>query len=120
MTYKKFLILGLAGTLAACRTTPEPEAPSVEVETQPVQTCTPISALEKVEVPAETETFTTIVLIDNPPYDPIERREQQVRVVKEAYFIYIDSEGKEVIDICGEAAADETMIEETANETPAE
>jgi len=120
MTKKLLLILGTAILVSACQTTPEPETESVVVDPEPIETCTPISKLEKVTVPAKTETFTTIVLIDNPPYEPIERREQQERVIEEAYVIYVDSEGKEVLDICEqELDAEGSDIESTEAETPA-
>jgi len=102
MSHKHLVILGAAIALSACRTTPEPEAPPVVIDPGPVQTCTPISALEKVVIPEETETYTAITMIENPPYDPIERKETLTRVVKEAQIIYVDSEGREVIDICDE------------------
>lgn len=102
MTYKHTLIIGAAILIAGCQTTPEPEPEEIIVDPVSIQTCTPISKLTKVDVPAETQTYTAIVMIDNPPYAPIERREEQVRVIKEAQVIYVDSEGKEVLDICNE------------------
>jgi len=104
MSHKYVVILGAAIALSACKTTPEPEAPQVVIVPEPVQTCTPISALEKMVIPEETETFTAITTIENPPYEPIERKETITRVVKEAQIIYVDSQGRQVIDLCDEVA----------------
>jgi hypothetical protein len=89
----------LAAAISACKTTPEPVAPPVII-TQPVQTCAPVSALQQVIIPAETKTRYAITQIDNDPYPPIETRVKQTIVVKPASIIYVDSEGKEVLDIC--------------------
>lgn len=80
--------------LAACRTTPEPEVPVVEVD--PIETCVPLASVEAVTIPAETETFTAITEIDNPPYEPIVRREPMTRTVREAYVVYRRPDGVEV------------------------
>ncbi len=102
MSKKYLMILGVGLALSACQTTPEPEPEPevIEIVTEPVRTCTPISAVEKVVIPAETETITAITMVDNPPYEPIERREEITRETKPAETIYIDSEGREVLDIC--------------------
>jgi len=85
--------------LPACAVVPEvPPAPVVV--TAPVQTCKPVSALEKVVIPAETKVQYAISSIDNPPYEPIETRIKQERIIKQAQIVYVDSEGREVIDIC--------------------
>jgi len=65
---------------------------------QPVKPCQ--KALTRVEIPAETETFYAITEIENPGYEPIQRKETQVRVVKEAETIFVNSQGREVTDIC--------------------
>lgn len=100
-----------AAILAACETTPEP-VEIVEVEVPVLKTCTEISALTRVVIPEETETFFAITEIENPPYEPIQRKEKQVRVVKEAQTIFIDSNGREVTDIC------ETEIAPGASNSP--
>jgi len=102
MSKKYLVILGAALALGACKTIPEPEPEPevIEIVTEPVRTCTPISAVEKVIIPAETETITAITMVDNPPYDPIERREEITREIKPAETIYVDSEGREVLDVC--------------------
>jgi len=94
-----FLALVPALALSACKTTPEVEAPEIIVE-PPQQTCAPVSALQQVIIPAETKVQYAITQIENPPYAPIETRVKQVRVVKPAEIIYVDSEGRQVIDIC--------------------
>jgi hypothetical protein len=95
-----FLSLTSAAILGACTTTPLPEAPPVIIEPEPIQTCVSISALQKVIIPAETQTRYATTMIDNAPYDPIETTVKQVRVVKPAQIIYIDSNNAEVLDIC--------------------
>lgn len=106
MKTKYLLILGTALILSACKTTPEPvEAPVIEVELEPIQTCVPLELLTKTVIPAVTETRMTIVLVDNPPYEPNERREERTVVMEEARVAYIDAEGQEVIDICEDAPA---------------
>ncbi len=113
MPSKYIMILGAALVLTACKTTPEPEPPIVVEVPEPIQTCMPISALEKVIIPEETETYIAITSIENPPYDPIERKETLTRVVKEAQVTYVDSEGREVIDICSEDPATEEIVPAT-------
>ena len=81
--------------LAACRTTPEPE-PVPVVEVPPVQTCVPLASVEAVTIPAETETFVAITEIENPPYEPIVRREPMTRTVREAYVVYRRPDGTDV------------------------
>ena len=90
----------LLSALSACTTTPLPEPVQVVIPTEPVQTCAPVSALQQVIIPAETKIQYAITMIDNPPYEPIQNKVKQVRVVKPAQIIYVDSQGKEVFDIC--------------------
>ena len=85
--------------LIACASTPEPEE-TIVIPPVPIQTCTPISALEKVVIPAETQVFYAITEIENPPYEPIQRKEKQTRIITPEKVIYVDSEGKEVTDVC--------------------
>jgi len=56
--------------------------------------------LTKVDIPAVTKTVTAIVLIDNPPYEPIEREEQREVVVEPARTAYVNPDGVEVENIC--------------------
>ena len=98
------LLLGFT----ACTTVPEPEALIIVLPPEPVQTCAPVSALQKVMIPAETKVQYAITSIDNPPYEPIESKVKQIRVVKPAQIIYIDSQGQEVIDICEDVEIGET------------
>lgn len=91
--------LGLL-TLAACNTLPDPVAETIVVEIPPMQTCTPISALTRVTIPAKTETYYAITEIENPPYEPIQNKQTMTRVIEEARTIFQDSEGKEITDIC--------------------
>jgi len=99
-TYKSCLIFAAVAILSACETTPEAPVQKVEIEPPVLKTCTEISALTRVEIPAKTETFFAITEIENPGYDPIQRTEKQVRVVEEARTIFVDSNGREVTDIC--------------------
>jgi len=107
MTKHLILILSTAICLTGCQTTPDTDdgPNTIDITTGPIQTCTPLSALTKVDVPPETKTYYATVLIDNPPYEPIERNEKVERVVKEGYTKYVDAEGNEVIDICDEIEA---------------
>ena len=87
--------------LAACETVPEPEPePVIVIPPEPIQTCAPVSALTKVVIPAETKVQYAITMIDNPPYEPIENKVKRTIVVKPAQIIYVDTEGREVLDIC--------------------
>jgi len=87
--------------LAACTTVPEPEPePVIVIPPEPIQTCAPVSALTKVVIPAETKVQYAITMIDNPPYEPIENKVKRTIVVKPAQIIYVDTEGREVLDIC--------------------
>ena len=94
-------LLCTAALLAACNTLPdEPVAQPVEIEVGEIETCTPMSALTRVVIPAKTEVFYAITMIDNPPYDPIERKERQEREIEPEKTIFVNSEGREVTDIC--------------------
>ncbi len=93
------LIIGLS----ACKTVPEPEPipePIIVEVPAPIQTCAPVSTLQMVTIPAETKVQYAITLIDNPPYEPIESKTKRTIVVKPAQIFYVDSEGREVLDIC--------------------
>ncbi len=119
MKMKFLLILASGLVLSACQTTPdEPVIEEVEVEIEQKQTCVPLELLTKVDIPAVKEKRMTIVLIDNPPFDPIEQAEEREIVVEEARTIYVDSEGQEVIDICDATPVDGTatdgMVETTS------
>ena len=87
--------------LSACKTVPEPIPETVIViPPEPIQTCAPVSALTRVVIPAETKIQYAITMIDNPPYEPIENKVKRTIVVKSAQVFYVDSENKEVLDIC--------------------
>ncbi len=85
-------IIFTAATLSACAVIPE-EEPVVEtpivVEVPPAPTCYEVSALQRVEIPAETKTVVAISQIENPPYDPIEQRTEQEIVIKQAEVFYV-------------------------------
>lgn len=102
--YQSLLVLPLL-MLAACETTPEVEEAPIVIAPIPVQTCTPIQELERVVIPAKTEKFYAITEIENPPYEPITRREERVKVVEEEKVFYVDATGKEVTDICDDEPA---------------
>ena len=96
-----FFALAGAAALAACNTIPEePVAPPVQIETPPLRTCTPISALTRVVIPEKTETYIAITEIENPPYEPIQNKETLTRVIEPERTIFVDSAGREVTDIC--------------------
>ena len=97
--------------LTACESTPEP-VEVVQIEPPVLKTCTEISALTRVVIPEETKTFWAITEIENPGYEPIQRKEKQVLVIKEAQTVFVDSNGRQVTDIC------DTVIDPGANDTP--
>ncbi|WP_154813698.1 hypothetical protein [Hellea balneolensis] len=99
------LSAALMTSLAACTTVPEPvPEPVVVIPPEPIQTCAPVSVLTKVTIPAETKVQYAITMIDNPPYEPIENKVKRTIVVKPAQIIYVDTEGREVLDICDKDA----------------
>ena len=115
MNLKAFLpACALIATLGACATSPDADVKDVVIPPVPIKTCTPISKLTKVEIPAETETYYAITEIDNPPYEPIQRREKMTRVVKEAQIIYVNDAGEEVTDICEEQIEDASSDDTTS------
>ncbi len=98
-TLSIFVLVGLSG----CKTIPEPvvvEPPVEVIVPEVIDTCTKISALTRVVIPAETKVFYAITEIANPPYEPIQRTEKVVREIKPEEIIYVDSEGKQVLDLC--------------------
>ncbi len=86
-------------SLSACLTVPEAPAPVV-IAPPEMPACIPVSTLVKQVIPAETQVRYAITQIDNPPYEPIESRVKQTRVVKQAQIIYVNSENREVQNIC--------------------
>ena len=88
--------------LAACTTVPEPEPePVIVIPPAPVKTCAPVSALQKVTIPAETKVQYYSTGIDNGEYEDIESAQlKRTIIIKPAQVFYVDSEGKEVLDIC--------------------
>jgi len=108
---KHFAIAGL-GVLAltGCKSTPEPiEEPEIVINFDPIRNCYPIEMLTKVDVPAVTKTVTAIVLIDNPPYEPIEREELREVVMEPARTAYVNPEGVEVENICPDEPTNTTV-----------
>ena len=99
---KTFLTLTVLGALGACTTVPEPIPEPVIVEVpQTVKTCAPVSSLQAVTIPAETKVQYYSTGIDNGEYADIESaRLKRTIVVKPAQIFYVDSEGREVLDIC--------------------
>jgi hypothetical protein len=93
-SFKGLSVLVLTtATLSACAVVPEPVEPVVEapviVEVPAAPTCYEVSALQRVEIPAETRTVVGISLIENPPYEPIEQRTEQKIVMKQAEVFYV-------------------------------
>lgn len=107
------LTLALASAmLASCAVIPEEEEPVVEapivVEVPPAPTCYEVSALQRVEIPAETKTVVGISLIENPPYDPIEQRTEQEIVTKQAevFYVRVDPETGNQTEVTNFCSAD--------------
>ena len=95
---------------SGCAVVPE-EAPQpvvqapiiVQAPTPP--SCYEVAALQRVEIPAETKTVVGISLIENPPYEPIQRRTEQKIVTKQAevYYALIDpatGNQREITNLC--------------------
>ena len=94
--------------LSACTTVPEPEPEVIVIPPEPVLTCAPVSTLQKVTIPAETKVQYYSTGIDNGEYEDIESpRLQRTIVVKPAQVFYVDSEGREVLDICEDVVTGE-------------
>ena len=100
-------LIAIVAMVAACRSTPEP-IETVEIDVPIANACVPLAQLEAVVIPEETETYTAITMVDNPPYEPIERRETLTRVVKESYTVYRNPEGEDVPEsrICEKQASE--------------
>lgn len=100
---RTLLLAGLLLPLAACRTM-EPEPEPVFIPPPEVRTCFPREELVAEQVPAETKTYTAITMVDNPPYEPIERKETVTREVRPAYTRYRTETGEIVADdkICND------------------
>lgn len=108
----KSLILAstASAVISGCMVVPEPvepvvEAPVVEVPAAPL--CYEVTALQMIEIPAETKTVVGISLIENPPYDPIEQRTSQEIVIKQAEVFYVVTDTEtgsqtEVTNFCDE------------------
>lgn len=93
-SFKGLNVVALATvTLSACAVVPEPQEPVIEapviVEVPAAPVCYEVTALQRVEIPAETRTVVGISLIENPPYDPIEQRTEQKIVMKQAEVFYV-------------------------------
>jgi len=97
-----FLNVAVVTGLAACKTVPEPvPEPVIVIAPEPIQTCAPISALTRVVIPAETKVQYYSTGIDNGEYEDIESaRLKRTIVIKPPQAFYVDSEGREVLDIC--------------------
>lgn len=87
--------------LTACASTPEPTPePPVVIKTEPVQTCSSISELQRVVIPAKTKIVYGTNRIENGPYAPIERQEKHIVEVSPEVVYYVDGTGAQVTDIC--------------------
>lgn len=98
---RRFTLLAiLCGTaFTACQTT-QPDAPTTIIAPETVQTCMSVASLTKKVIPAETKVQYAITEIDNPPYEPIQTKVKQIKVVKPAEVVYINEQGSQIVDIC--------------------
>ncbi len=98
---RRFTLLALlCGTaFTACQTT-QPEARTMIVTPESLQTCMSVEGLTKKVIPAETKVQYAITQIENPPYEPIQTKVKQTKVVKPAKVIYVNEQGSEIVDIC--------------------
>jgi len=94
------LITLSVAALAACSTVPDLGPQPMVVNVPQMRTCTPMNALARVTIPEKTETYYAITEIENPPYEPIQNKQTMTRVIEEARTIFVNSEGREVTDIC--------------------
>lgn len=99
-TYLFLAATAAALSFTACATPPPPVQMPVVVETPPVRTCIELADLRRVVIPAKTKTVIAITEIDNPPYEPIQRKEEQTRIISPEYVYYVDETGREVKNIC--------------------
>ena len=99
---RPILALSLLGVLAGCKTAPEPLPEPIVVEAPvPILTCAPVATLQKIIIPAETKVQFYSTGIDNGEYADIESaRLERTIVTKPAQILYVNSEGREVFDIC--------------------
>ncbi len=88
------ILTASTAALSACHVIPKPvEAPvvqapvAVQVPTAPL--CYEVSALQRVEIPADTKTVVGISYIDNEPYEPLEQRTSQDIIIKQAEVFYV-------------------------------
>jgi len=105
LTLAVFSSSALSGCLLVPKPVEEPVAPPIVIEVPPVPTCFEVSALQRVEIPAETRVVVGISVIENPPYAPIEQRTEQEIITKQAevYYAIVDPETgnqKEVTNLC--------------------
>jgi len=105
-----------ATVLSGCLLVPEPvEEPVIQapivVQAPPPPTCYEVTAVQRVEIPAETRTVVGISLIENPPYEPIEQRTEQKIITKQAevFYVLVDPETgnqKEITNFCDPTAVE--------------
>ena len=93
-SFKGLFAIGLmSATLSACAVIPEEPEPVVQapvaIEVPAAPTCYEVTALQRVEVPAETRTVVGVSLIENPPYEPIEQRTETQIITKQAEVFYV-------------------------------
>ena len=112
-SFKGLTALALATvTLSACAVIPEPVEPVVQapviVEVPSAPLCYEVTALQRVEIPAETRTVVGISLIENPPYEPIEQRTSQKIVMKQAevFYVLIDAQTGNQTEVTNFCSAD--------------
>ena len=97
--------VALFGSIAACATAPEPIPEPIVIEAPvPVLTCAPVSSLKAVTIPAETKVQYSTTSVDGREGPSIKR----TIVVKPAQIFYVDSEGREVLDICEDVTIGDT------------
>ena len=86
-------VIFMGAALSACAVVPVVEEPVIQppvvVEVPAAPLCYEVTALQRVEIPAETKTVVGISLIENPPYEPIEQRTEQKIVIKQAEVFYV-------------------------------
>ncbi len=129
--FSKNIILFLSTILlVGCASTKKQEEKPQTVEiTPPVQqTCIPIERLKKVVIPAVTKSGYSIVSIEGKTeqyYDeetkswktittpPIERKEPWTKIIEPERVIYVDSENREVTDICQEPVPEAPEVADT-------
>lgn len=100
MKHHTIIFFALASAaLMACETTPN-LPPQIDIVAGDINTCRPISALTRIDIPAEIQVRYATVQIDDGPRDQIERSQRLEREISPAKTVFLDSQGREITNVC--------------------